>query len=46
MTFDPARCSVTQRGSQEVRETEIDVSQQAQQDVAVDGFPGAGMEMA
>ena len=46
MTFDPTQGTVTQRGSQEARETETDVSQEAQQDLAVDGFPGTGMEMA
>jgi hypothetical protein len=46
MTFDPSQGSVTQRGSQETRETETDVGQEAQQDLAVDGFPGTGMEMA
>ena len=46
MTFDPAQRSITQASSQESRQAETDVGQEAHQDLAVDGFPGASVELA
>jgi hypothetical protein len=45
MTFDPAQGLVTQTRVQEPRQAETDIGQEAHQDLAVDGFPGASVEL-